>query len=186
MASDLDAIAAAIQAELVRATADRHHAWRTPTLATVRLPSEAGGAPEADARTVVLRETRRDRLVVYTDARSAKVTQIAACPRGTLVFWSPKLSWQLRVACALSVATEGPAVEEAFARVQASPSAKDYLAARAPGATIDGPAEGSARGEEAFFAVLTAGILSMDWLEIAREGHRRARFDADGATWLVP
>ena len=34
--------------------------------------------------------------------------------------------------------------------------------------------------------LLTADVVSMDWLEIGRDGHRRARFARDGTTWLAP
>jgi hypothetical protein len=34
--------------------------------------------------------------------------------------------------------------------------------------------------------VLFARVDSLDWLELHRDGHRRARFDADGARWLQP
>ncbi|HJV95000.1 MAG TPA: pyridoxamine 5'-phosphate oxidase, partial [Albitalea sp.] len=64
----LEAIEAAIWRELESAVGKTDHAWRTGTLATV-------GEGYADARTVVLREldVARRELLIYTDARSAKV-----------------------------------------------------------------------------------------------------------------
>ena len=49
----------------------------------------------------------------------------------------------------------------------------------------------------AHFAVIDVAVFSLEWLLLAREGHRRARFtfggagrgaggDAGTATWLVP
>jgi hypothetical protein len=35
-------------------------------------------------------------------------------------------------------------------------------------------------------AVLRGEVLTMDWLELSRAGHRRARLDAQGVEWLVP
>jgi len=69
--------------------------------------TRAGGG--ADARSVVLREVApaKRRLVFFTDARSAKVQQIEAQPEGVLVMWSRELSWQLRLAVTLEVATSG-------------------------------------------------------------------------------
>jgi hypothetical protein len=184
---ELAELETAIVAQLVRATVDRHHEWRTPTLATV---TEGDGALRADARTVVLREASPGRLTFFTDARSPKVAQIRARREGTLVFWSRKLSWQLRVACALSVVTEGERVRSAFAGIAASASAKDYLGAFAPGEPIASPIATAASVATPWFALVDATITSMDWLELAREGHRRARFWASekggSATWLAP
>jgi hypothetical protein len=33
---------------------------------------------------------------------------------------------------------------------------------------------------------MEAELLSLDWLELHRDGHRRARFDGDGGQWLQP
>ena len=79
--------------ELGRATQDRHHAWRTPVLAT----TGEDGLPHA--RTVVLREADANtaHLRFYTDGRSAKVSQLSYRPDALLVFWSKRLNWQLRV-----------------------------------------------------------------------------------------
>ena len=53
----------------------------------------------AQARTVVLREVdaRARELVFFTDARSPKVAQIQARPVGTMLCWSSRISWQLRL-----------------------------------------------------------------------------------------
>ena len=92
----LPALEDAVWQELTRAARERGHAWRHAVLATV--DGEA-----ADARTVVLRDLDRDSrtLLIYTDARSPKLAQIAARPLGTLVMWSPTSSWSpRRSACA--------------------------------------------------------------------------------------
>jgi hypothetical protein len=40
--------------------------------------------------------------------------------------------------------------------------------------------------EHHHFAVLTAQVTVVDWLELGAPRHRRARFDAKGAAWLAP
>ena len=35
-------------------------------------------------------------------------------------------------------------------------------------------------------AIVEAAIVSMDWLELHTEGHRRAVFDAQGERWVQP
>jgi hypothetical protein len=44
-----------------------------------------------------------------------------------------------------------------------------------------------ARGDRSHFALLEAQVLSIDWLELHVQGHRRARFGNDATScWLQP
>jgi len=182
-------IEAALWRELARAPLDRHHEWRTPVLATV----DAAGA--ADARTVVLRETDCEarEVRIYTDARSAKVAQVDRHPRGTLLLWSKRLSWQLRLRVTLSVQTDGLAVASRWAKLRLSPAAQDYLAPQAPGSPM-GDLEGTpepgalprSAAERVHFALVCAHVDSIDWLELDARGHRRAVFDGGTACWVTP
>lgn len=185
----LDAVHTALWQELARAPHDKHHGWRTPVLATV-------DGDAADARTVVLREVdvANSTLSLYTDARAAKVAQLQAHPVGTLVLWSRRLGWQLRLRVQLSLQTDGLAVTSRWARLKLSPAAQDYLSPLAPGAALPAatadvtapPSTALPAADRGHFALLQARVLTSDWLELHPEGHRRARFDAEGARWLVP
>ena len=55
-------------------------------------------------------------------------------------------------------------------------------------AILDAPVDRYApeRGSREHFAVVRAEVTAIDWLELHADGHRRARFDNDGATWLTP
>jgi pyridoxamine 5'-phosphate oxidase len=99
--------------ELGRATHDRHHAWRTPVLATV---SSEG---DANARTVVLRsvDSQLNQLQIYTDSRSSKAVELTANPSALFVFWSPRLSWQLRVRTTVTLVKSGDQVEQLWSQV---------------------------------------------------------------------
>jgi pyridoxine/pyridoxamine 5'-phosphate oxidase len=176
----LATIEAQVWRELATAAQEPRHGWRRMVLAT--RADEA-----ADARTVVLRELDAGarRLVFYTDARSAKVLQIARQPVGTLVAWCPTLSWQLRLRARLEVQSEGLAVSSRWARLALTPSAQDYLAPAAPGTPLE-PGFVPLPAGRTHFALLNAQVESTDWLEIGEQVHRRARFDAAGASWLVP
>lgn len=186
-ATDLAAVHTALWQELSRAAHDKHHEWRTPVLATV-------DGDAADARTVVLREVNAadSTLLIFSDARAAKLAQLQAHPVGTLVMWSKRLSWQLRLRVQLEAHTEGLAVASRWAQLKLSPAAQDYLSPLAPGqalaqADVEVPPPTAApAAERGHFALLAARVLSADWLELRRQGHRRARFDAEGARWLVP
>ena len=177
-------IEAALWHELSLAPRDKAHAWRTPVLATT-------DGEVADARTVVLREVDRSerRLTIYSDSRAAKVAHLQARPLGTLVLWSRRLSWQLRLRVHLQAETEGLAVTSRWALLKVSPTAQDYLSPLAPGVPLPGqkdetpPATGAERG---YLAVITATVLSVDWLELHPAGHRRARFSEGQGVWLTP
>ncbi len=195
----LDAIEQRIWTELGLAAQRRvaggggSHEWRTVVLATVD-----DGAP--DARTLVLREVdaRERTLVFYTDARSPKVRQIEASPAGALMCWSRELDWQLRMQVRLAVQTSGLAVSSRWAKLQFSPAAHDYLAPHAPGTALgeaddvaDAPAPRAEHPSPDIqsrnhFAVITALVDEIDWLELHEDGHRRAMFSPTASQWVQP
>ena len=166
--------------ELERATREREHGWRVMTLATV----DVGGA---DARSVIVREVDAAlrRLVFFTDDRSPKLRQLEHHPQGTLLAWCPRLSWQIRLRAGLHRETDQHLALSRWARLRLSPAAQDYLSPLAPGEPL---VEVAAReqGSREHFAMVNAEVESMDWLELHRDGHRRARFDATGARWTQP
>ena len=173
----LPEIEAALWRGLVAATQRGPHPWRNAVLATT--DGEIG-----DARTVVLRSADHasQRLTLFSDARATKVAQLSAHPVGTLVLWSPALSWQLRLRVRLQAHTDGLAVSSQWARLKLTTAAQDYLSVQAPGSALDAALQ--ARGERAHFALIEADVLAVDWLELHPQGHRRARFADGQAIWL--
>ena len=180
--ASLKAIQREIWDQLAAATNDKLHPWRTPVLATI-------DRHLADARTVVIRELdERDRqLTIYTDERAHKVAQLLSHPMGTLVMWSPALGWQLRCRVHLALEMSGLSASSRWARIKLSPAAQDYLSPLPPGTVIDAPEVPTHTAvSRDYFSVITAQVLSIDWLELHEQGHRRARFDGGDATWLQP
>ena len=179
----LEEIEAAIWDELARAAADRQHPWRVGVLATVACED---GEPLADARTVVTREVEvaTHTLLIYTDARAGKAHQLQKHPIGTLVMWSPVLGWQLRCRVRLELEEDGLAVSSRWAYIRQTPGAHDYLSPLAPGSPLESPL--TPRGGREHFAMISAAVESLDWLELHPDGQRRARFDASGRRWLQP
>lgn len=178
----LAAIEAACWRELGAAATQRDHPWRTPVLATF-------DGHRADGRTVVLRDcdASRRELIIYTDARSAKVDQLRRHPDGTLVAWWPERGWQLRLAVRLDVETSGLATASRWARLRFSPAAQDYLSSLAPGTPLpDGTRPPALHAPLGSFGVITAAAVALDWLELHPDGHRRAIFDASGPRWVQP
>ena len=201
--STLPEIHAACWQQLALAAEQREHPWRLMALATVAgLPAPANDALDADdgtpateaspasaeLRNVVLREVDAEAqaLVFFTDARSPKVAQLQAAPLASLLVWSAALGWQLRLRVRLDVEFDGLMVSSRWARLKMRPAAQDYLSPLPPGTPLGQPVpERSSRG---YFAVVSATVLAMDWLELRAEGQRRALFEAGGQTaqWLTP
>lgn len=173
-------IETSIWQELKQAALQPGHEWRTMVLATIE-------GQAAAARSVVLREVDAvaRELTFFTDARSPKVEQMRAQALGTLLCWSSRISWQLRLRVALEVETGGLNVSSRWARLKLTPAAQDYLAPLPPGSPVAAQFEPE-RASRNHFAVVVAQVLSADWLELHADGHRRAFFDGEGAQWLQP
>lgn len=183
---DLSAIHRACWQALDTAARTRQHPWRLMALATV---AEQGPdrPPSAELRHVVLREVAAEAgtLRFFTDARSPKAGQLVRHPEATLLFWDPGPGWQLRARVTLSIETSGLAVSSRWARLKMSPAAQDYLSPLPPGTPLAHPLP--ERGTREHFAVVSARVREIDWLELHADGHRRALFDADGrGQWLTP
>lgn len=166
--------------ELTRATKDRHHAWRRPSLATIGLD----GSPQV--RTIVLRHVNQSQLTLeaYTDSRSSKCQEILKSNRAQLVFWSDRLKWQLRVSVYATIEEQGEVVERAWHSIRQASSAKDYLAMQAPGSVLTPLSKEQAlifkSPSDHHLAVLRFNVMGMDWLALGKDLHRRAYINSDG------
>ncbi len=182
----------------VRGGADRRSAFHTPVVATV----DEGGFPQA--RVMVLREAdaASRSLRFHTDARSQKVQDLAAGGMITVLGYDPAAKIQLRVRGSGTILAQGDVVDMAWARTSL-PSRKCYLAEPGPGSVSRLPTSGLMADYEtrdpsleeslparAHFSVLMVTVASLEWVYLAAQGHRRARFDWDGISWskswLIP
>ncbi|HRH89468.1 MAG TPA: pyridoxamine 5'-phosphate oxidase family protein, partial [Rubrivivax sp.] len=170
----LSLIEAGLWQELQIAAQQPGHEWRTMVLATI-------DGDEAQARSVMLREVdaAAHELLFFTDSRSAKVAQMRARPIGTLLCWSSLVGWQLRLRVQLQVDSAGLQVSSRWARLKMTPAAQDYLSPLPPGSPV-ADRYAPERASRNHFAVVTAKVLAIDWLELHADGHRRARFGPDG------
>ncbi len=185
----LDEVRADAFRRLSRGVADRRSPFRTPTLATL------GGDGCPRLRTVVLRgfDPAARRITVHSDLRAAKIGEIGADPRVALHIWDDGAQVQIRL--------DGTAAVQSGAAAQGewdwlhSGSRASYRIRPMPGTVLADPATADAdQVEEEFaskhFAVIVVFVTGLEWLHLARDGHRRAAFawtDAGmQADWLVP
>ena len=163
---------------LEEGAADAGSPLRKPALATL----SARGAPAV--RTVILRkfDAPARMLELFTDARSAKIAELAREPSAVPLTGAPAAdAWE----------------------AAGLPSRRAYLAVSAPGTASESPTSGlppevegivpsAERLEEGRvnFALIRFGFDEADLVVLSRSGHRRARIrwpaDAPSLEWLVP
>ncbi len=174
---------------LSRGVADRRSPCRNPALAT----RGADGHPSV--RTVVLRgfDPAGRLLLLHSDVRTAKIAEIRDEPRVMVHAWDARSQVQLRIGGRAWLRL-GDAARSDWDRLHPR-SRATYAAALTPGTPLVDPAEADQarlNPSEALlnFAVIDVVIDSLDWLRLARTGHRRARFTWAGSTetacWAVP
>ena len=196
MFETLDAVLADAKSHLTRAARDRRSPMHVPVV----------GSADGDLRMMVLRDCTAEigLLRFHTDARSAKVQRVAGLGRASVLAFDPEAKVQLRITGSARVEAAGPVADAAWAAASEY-ARRCYLAVGAPGSQIDGPGSGLPAEVEGIrpsaeqllparenFAVLLIEPLSLDWLYLAHDGHRRAQFtrpepgqDWQG-TWVIP
>jgi hypothetical protein len=177
---------------LGRGAKDRRAASHTFTVVTNGLD----GTPQP--RIVVNRGYDRAArsLRFHTDARSPKLVEIRADPRAAVHVYDARAKIQLRMQVHATLHSQDALHREAWGATRDF-SRICYRVVPAPGDVLEKPtalrfSEGQTpdEGVENFVAV-TLTLRSLEWLYLAHQGHRRARFvwNDDGhitQSWLVP
>lgn len=191
---DLDGIQRDAWQRLVRGAADRRSPLHTPVLSTL----DASGRPSA--RTIVLRaaDPKQHTLIGHSDTRAAKMHGLQQQPWAEWVFWDPRARIQLRARGTITVHHGDDVAQEHWRRIGLY-SQRGYTAATPPGTPTASPTSGldpdlldtvptqsAVQHGFAHFSVLICTVSELEWLLLARTGHRRARLCPSGHTWLVP
>ena len=179
---DAAGVASRVETHLSEGLRDSRHPFHWPSLATVGVD----GTPAS--RVVVLRgfDPALHTLSVHTDSRSAKVTELAANPRATLLFYDHGAQFQARAAVTVAIHHMDAVAEAGWAN-QRDSSRANYAEPHPPGVEMapDAPVEPAPpvavgdRDKFAQFIVLVCRIESMDLVELHPAGHRRARLSWD-------
>lgn len=176
---------------------NRRSPCHTPVISSI-LKSENGDLVPS-ARVVVLRafdsEARTFRF--HTDFRSDKVQHLAELPRVCAVFYDPAEKVQLRLTGIARAENAGPLADKAWEETRPF-SRECYRIEPGSGAHIEA---GSAYIEQQLveefdpgrehFCAIEIRFDTLEWLYLAAQGHRRARYiwDPSGTLtsgWLAP
>jgi hypothetical protein len=166
--------------ELLRGKADAKHDFRYPTLAT----EDQDNWP--DTRTLVLRDVIKEdnKLIFFTDMRSHKMQQIAINNKAALLFYTHKKKLQLRIRGLITVVKEEEEIKNYFNQISQT-DLKDYRSLSGPGSLMQEDNATYLPKQEAFnyFSVLSFNVISVDYLQLSREGHARFKFIYDNREW---
>jgi pyridoxine/pyridoxamine 5'-phosphate oxidase len=166
----LDQILKDLKSEVRFGYLKKKHPFRYVSLASIE-----NGAPTQ--RTVVLRDaTDEFDLIIYSDNRSDKVQQFEKNSKASLLFYHPKKLLQVKVEGQMELVRSGKAYEDFWSRVQGK-SQKDFITKQAPGTPIDNPDLVDYKEDEHHFCVLKLIPETLEYLQLSRPNHIRARFD---------
>lgn len=187
----LDEVIAQCWQQLGRGGADAKDPFHTPTLITLG----QDGFPAA--RTVILRKTIRPErvLVCHSDWRATKIAELQADARITWHLWHPKLRVQLRLHGEATLHHQDEVAQAEWTNT--SPGSRlNYGATRPPGEAVASLAEALSAhttynqldqvDTEAWwphFCVIRSHIHTLEYLLLAQDGHRRARFTWQEGRW---
>jgi len=188
--SDIDPVEAVLDA-LHDAGRNSRSDWRWPVLATV----DETGRPRTRILVVRHFDDAAREIELHTDARSAKVRELAHNPDCSLLFFARTPMMQIRIEGRARVHRTGPVAEAAWARAP-SGSVDNYAGDPPPGMAVSGPdAVERDPGPDncaarAHFAAIRIAAGGADWLKIERERHLRARIDFTAepprCVWTAP
>ena len=193
--NNIDLILDEIWSLLQRGVADRNEDFRLPVVIVSSTDS-------AEGRIVVLRGAFKDKNILrfHTDFRSSKIKSLKENKKIYFVFYNKKRKIQVRAEGVAIVHKDNEITKEAWTKTQMM-SRKCYLSPQAPGDFINDSASDLSKdmGNEIptyeqseigykNFCVIESKIKSFEWLYLASQGHRRAKFmlDENKSTWLVP
>ena len=196
--NDLDLTLQEIDYLLSRGVKDRKSSFHYTMLSTIN-----NNFPES--RTVILRNFNKDmfELNIHSDLRSGKINQIEINSNVSCLFYDDKKKIQIRINGKAKIEKSYQPSWEKLTNW----SKRCYLSKNKPGTEVSKPSSGfpekfisespndadSVKGLKNF-AVIKIVISSIEWLYLASQGHRRAKFKISRKDsplsitkkWLIP
>jgi pyridoxamine 5'-phosphate oxidase len=197
--NDLSLTLMEIQRVIEEGVTNRRAASHHPIIANI----DTSGRPSQ--RVMILRECNwvSSALRFHSDLRSDKISQIEANADASVLMYDEAAKLQIRLTGRLSLGTE-EAAEQAW-NASTEFARRCYMAQSAPGSQANAPMSGLPAWIEGKqptldmlidarqnFAILWFEFDRIDWLYLANNGHRRAKFVRDAQShawngnWLIP
>jgi pyridoxamine 5'-phosphate oxidase len=197
--NDLSLTLIQIQRLLDEGVTNRRAAAHHPVAATI----DGSGYPSQ--RVMILRESNwtQSCLRFHTDLRSEKIMQVTHQPSASVLIYDGPTKLQIRLYGKLSLGTEEAAQQAWDASTEFA--RRCYMTQSAPGSAANEPMSGLPAWIEGKqptldmlqdarenFAILLFEFDRIDWLYLANNGHRRAKFVRASASgiwegnWLIP
>jgi len=183
-----ESIDADLWTRLQRGKAESRHPFHCPAVAT--FDDHFG----VTLRTVVLRRVDAESRLLnfHTDQRSPKFSVLQNDPRIALLFYDTGAKLQIRVHATATLHTTGVIADDAW-KNSAPHSRLCYTTPLTPGSTLehihDHTPEPTGDGRE-HFTVVGCQVISIDWLYLKHEGHRRCQLlytdKPVAGEWLAP
>lgn len=175
-----------IQLELKKGTSTKRHPFRFVVLSTV---SKEG----VSSRWVVYRKfTTEGKLLVYTDSRSEKCTELKRNPKCSLLFYHERQKLQIRIEAEAKLHLQDELTAKFWPGVKGS-NPGDYISVRGSGEEINQRELGYEKSldlNDRYFTVLEFNPLKIDVLQLNEDRHIRIEFKRTANEWestfLVP
>ena len=187
-----------IWANIDNGISDRNHEYHSGIFSSIdnkNFPS---------LRSIILRNASKSNRTItfHTDYRSQKIKQISKNNNCFLLLYSAKLKEQLRIQVKSKIHYNDSISKNAWEQTQLM-SRKCYLSLKAPGTLVDksedsipikflGKEPNKKDSEIGYknFAVISNHILSIEWLSLSSQGHKRIKFNWNNSElsyqWLIP
>jgi pyridoxine/pyridoxamine 5'-phosphate oxidase len=172
--------------QFTEAQEKKEHPFRLGTFATV-------GKNGVNLRTVVVRKVIPEDSVLwlYTDFRSPKVQEIQNNPNISWLFYHPTERVQIRLYGNAEILRNTMTNHYIWNNLP-DYGKSDYLSKKAPGSAVtDNPKVELDHTDNAKnFCIIKTKIKTIDWLQLGRSNHSRAKFELENGEWkgewLVP
>jgi len=172
-----DIILAKIHHELHVALDDANHPFRLFVLGTI------GEDHTPVLRTMKVREVKNDmRIRVYTDRRSAKVSQIENNAYVSMLFYNPTSKLQL-IFKATAVTKNDPIFLSKIWNNMPLSSRREYLTKKKPGSPIHDPTAVEYLNNTNYFTVIEFIPKQIEYLQLQQHNHTRVIFTHDLNGW---
>ncbi|MFK7948219.1 MAG: pyridoxamine 5'-phosphate oxidase family protein [Saprospiraceae bacterium] len=164
--------------ELHKGKSDKKHPFRFGTFVTI-------SEPFPNPRTVVVRKVEQTNaeLWLYTDIRTPKIEEIRLNPKVSWHFYHSKQQIQLRIYGVATILHNETITHEIWQNLP-DYGKSDYLTQQSPGSLkINNSKPLLSVNNADNFCVVTTKIQKIDWLQLSRNGHQRAKFELEDGNW---